>query len=168
LNILHYFITKANNQVSKITKWLERKKLRSFIKRFKSHGRNIYVGFPIKIEGIEHITLGNNVGISSFVHIWGHGGVTIGDDTLIASHVSIITVTHDTNALKFRESTVKKPINIGRNVWIGSHAVIMPGVTIGDNVIVGAGSVVTKDLTSNAVYVGSPAKKLKDLFQFEE
>jgi acetyltransferase-like isoleucine patch superfamily enzyme len=83
--------------------------------------------------------------------------VTIGDDTLIASHVAITSLTHDPRADLYSASQQSRPIVIGRNVWIGTHAVILPGVTIGDGAIIGAGAVVTRDVAPRAVVVGVPA-----------
>ena len=97
------------------------------------------------------------------MHIWGYGGVDIGENTMIASHVAIISVTHDKNAQPYNQSCICKKIVIGKNVWIGSHAVILPGVTIGDNVIIGALSFVNKDIPSNSIAVGSPCKVIKTI-----
>lgn len=109
----------------------------------------------------EQISLGDNVSINAFVHIWGHGGVTIGDGTLIASHCSITSLTHDPLILPYKNAVVAKEIIIGKNVWIGSHSVILPGVVIGDNVIIGAGAVVTKDIPANHIVAGVPAKFIR-------
>lgn len=161
-----WIIEKIKNQFSKVEKKNALKKLKKYLKSFKHHGENCFIQFPVQIEGREFIKLGNHVSINAFVHIWGQGGITIGNDTLIASHVALVSVTHDTKAIKFSESIIEKPIRIGNNVWLGSHCVIMPGITIEDNVIVGAGSVVTKDLKKNGVYTGVPAKRTKELSQF--
>lgn len=167
MSFLSYIQKKINNQIAKIKKLAESRRLKDFKKHLMHCGNNVSLAFPVKFEGIEYISLGNNVSINSFVHIWGHGQVSIGDDSLIASHVSIISVTHNIHGHKFRESIIEKPVTIGSNVWIGAHSVILPGVTIGNNVVVGAGSIVTKDLAENSVYVGSPAKKTKSLTQFD-
>ena len=161
-----WIIEKIKNQFSKIEKKISSAKLRKYLRNFKAHGKNCFIQFPVCIEGREFIELGDNVSINSFVHIWGQGGITIGDDTLIASHVALVSVTHNIKAIKYRESIIEKPIHIGNNVWLGSHCVIMPGITIEDNVIVGAGSVVTKDLEKNGIYTGVPAKRTKELTQF--
>jgi len=161
-----WIIKKIKNQFLKIGKKMSSAKLKKYLKAFKSHGENCFIQFPVHIDGQAFIKLGNNVSINAFVHIWGQGGLTIGNDTLIASHVSIITLTHDTQAIRYNQSLIAKPISIGNNVWLGAHSTILPGIVIEDNVIVGAGSVVTKNLTKNAIYAGSPAKKIKDLSQF--
>ncbi len=100
---------------------------------------------------------GRGVSINAFVHIWGQGGVTIGDNCLIASHVVVTSLTHDPQAPNHAESLIARPVVIGRNVWIGSHAVILPGVTVGDGAVIGAGAVVTKDVPPGITVVGIPA-----------
>lgn len=158
-----YILVKITNQSFKLKKIRESIKLNNFQKKLNSCGKNVFIRFPVCFEGIEYISLGNNVSINAFVHIWGHGGVEIGDNTLIASHVSIVSVTHDTNASLYSNSTIKKKIVIGNNVWIGTHVTILPGVKIGDNAIIGAGSVVTKNIESNSVVTGIPAKLIRKI-----
>lgn len=157
----NWIITKIKNQIAKLNRLLERKKIKRFSKNFKSCGADFYVKFPVCIEGQQHITIGNNVAIAAFVHMWGHGRITIGDNSLIASHVAITSVTHDVHATFYNESTIEKEINIGANVWIGTHATILPGITIGDGAIIGAGAVVTHDVPPNAVVAGVPAKIIR-------
>ena len=154
----NWIITKVKNQVAKLNRFFERRKLRRFSKKFKSCGKGLYVRFPVCIEGQQHVVIGNNASINAFVHMWGHGGITIGNDCLIASHASINSVTHDTKAALYRDSVVERPVIIGNNVWIGTHAVVLPGISIGNNAVVGAGAVVTKDVPDNAVVAGVPAK----------
>jgi len=145
----------------KIEKWLYDYKLAKFKRQLGSCGEHTFIQFPVRFEGVKHICIGANVSINAFVHMWGHGGIHIGDNCLIASHVSINSVTHDTAALLYRDTIIEKEIRIGKNVWIGSHAVILPGVTIGDNAIVGAGAVVTKDVPAGKTVIGVPARVLK-------
>ena len=71
-----------------------------------------------------------------------------------------MTLNHDMNPYK-RADIHPKPIHIGKRVWIGSGAIVLPGVTIGDNSVIGAGSVVTKDVPADCVYAGNPAKLIK-------
>ncbi|MGN0238103.1 MAG: sugar O-acetyltransferase [Lepagella sp.] len=88
--------------------------------------------------------------------------VTIGDDCFIGPSVSIYTACHSTNPEE-RNSRREwaKPVVIGNNCWIGGGVTILPGVTIGDNVTIGAGSVVVKDIPSDSIAVGNPAKVIK-------
>jgi maltose O-acetyltransferase len=137
---------------------------RNFCDSLGSCGEKVGLQFPICIEGSESIKIGNHVSIAAFVHIWGQGRVEIGDYTMIASHVSITSLTHETNATLFTNSLIAKPVIIGKNVWIGSHATILPGVCIGDGAIIGAGAVVNKNVPENTIVVGVPAKPLRNRF----
>ena len=85
--------------------------------------------------------------------------VTIGDKTQIGPNVQILTADHPRNAAE-REAELEfgRKIHIGRNVWIGGGAIILPGVTVGDDAVIGAGSVVTRDVLSGATVVGNPAR----------
>jgi acetyltransferase-like isoleucine patch superfamily enzyme len=121
-------------------------------------GTGVSFQWPVVINGADHVRLGDRVSINAFVHIWGSGGVAIGDDSLIASHVAITSLTHDPKAAAFSQTLISRPVSIGRNVWIGSHAVILPGVTIGDSAVVGAGAVVTRDVAAGSVVTGVPAR----------
>lgn len=88
-------------------------------------------------------------------------GINFSDDVLIASGVKIISANHE---LKDRKKFIKaKPITIEKNVWIGTNVVILPEVIIGENSIVAAGSIVTKDVPKNVIVAGNPARVLKDL-----
>lgn len=132
------------------------------IARFNCFGSKSSLSQPYVVAGFKNISIGEDSHIAPFAHIWGQGGVTIGDRVLIASHVAITSLTHDYNHAQIRYAPIiAKPINILDDVWIGAHSVIMPGVTLGKGCVVGAGSVVTKDVPSMAIVVGSPAKILK-------
>lgn len=90
--------------------------------------------------------------------------VTIGDRVKFGPNVSVFAATHPTEVQDRRDfPDYSKEVTIGNDCWIGGHTVIMPGVTIGDGVTVGASSVVTKDIPSFSVAVGSPAKVIKRL-----
>ena len=94
--------------------------------------------------------------------------VTLGDNVHITNDV--VFVCHDGGTLLFRhlvpDLEITKPIRVGNNVFIGTRSTIMPGVTIGDNVIVAAGSIVSRDLPSNGVYGGVPAKLIKPIDEY--
>ena len=112
----------------------------------------------VVINGPEHVRIGNHCSLGAFLHIWGEGGVTIGDDVLIASHVAITSLTHNKCAVRFRQTLIKKQIVIGDNVWIGAGVVILPGVSIGADSIIGAGAVVTHDVPSGVIVTGVPGR----------
>jgi acetyltransferase-like isoleucine patch superfamily enzyme len=109
-----------------------------------------------------NIALGKRVFLNSGCKFQDQGGVVIGDDSLIGHNVVIATLNHDVNPSR-RADVHPAPVTIGRNVWIGSNATILPGVTIGDNAVVAAASVVTKDVPANVVVVGSPARVIRTL-----
>ena len=90
--------------------------------------------------------------------------IYVGDDTMFAPNVVITTTNHTINPeLREKRMQYVKPVHIGKNVWIGSGAVILPGVTIGDNSVIGAGSIVTKDIPANVVAVGNPCRVLREI-----
>lgn len=147
--------------VLRLDRGMDRIRVEALKARMESCGKEVSVHWPVMIQGPERLTVGEHVVINGFVHIWAHGGVSIGESTLIASHVAITSLTHDTQAGRFADSSVAKPVRIGRNVWIGSHAVILPGVTIADGAIVGAGAVVTRDVAAGDIVAGVPAVSIK-------
>lgn len=107
-----------------------------------------------------NIFIGRNVFINSGCHFQDQGGIYINDGALIGSQVVIATINHDLMP-EHRSDNLPSPVHIGRNVWIGSHATILPGVSIGDNAVVAAGAVVTKDVEPNSIVGGVPAKVLR-------
>lgn len=100
---------------------------------------------------------------SSGCYIQGKNGIIIDDYSLFAPGVKIISANHSKDNLN--DHDVDKPIKIGKNCWLGANSVILPGVELGDNVIVAAGSVVTKSFGANLILGGVPAKILKELQQ---
>ena len=143
--------------VRRFDHWLIAQRRATLMSQFAACGEGVSIQLPVVINNADHLRLGARGSINAFVHIWALGGVTIGDDTLVASHVAITSLTHDPHAKLFSDSHQARPVVIGRNVWIGTHAVILPGVTIGDGAIIGAGAVVTRDVAPGAVVVGVPA-----------
>lgn len=90
------------------------------------------------------------------------GGITVEDDVFIGPGVKVLTENHPEDPIT-RHNVMASPILIRRNAWIGGGAIILPGVTIGENAIVGAGSVVTKDVPDNAIVVGNPARFVRNI-----
>lgn len=88
------------------------------------------------------------------------GGITIEDEALIAANVQLISNNHD---LEHRNIITCKPVKICRKAWIGAGATILPGVTVGENAVVGAGSVVTHDVPPNTIVAGNPARFIKNI-----
>lgn len=129
--------------------------------RLKSCGVSVDIMMPSVIENPDLVVLGNRVRIAPFLHIWGGGGVEIGSNVLIASHVVITSESHEPESPLFIDSHVKAPVKIGDNVWIGSHAIILHGVTVGNGAIIGAGALVREDVPPRAVVGGVPAKVIR-------
>ncbi len=115
---------------------------------------------PIYSDFGKNITVGKRVFMNEGCAFQDQGGIEIGDDCLIGHQVVIATLNHDP-APSERGSMIAAPVKLGRRVWVGAHATILPGVTIGDNAIVAAGAVVTKDVPANTVVGGVPAKFIK-------
>jgi maltose O-acetyltransferase len=90
--------------------------------------------------------------------------ITIGEGTAFSKDNKVITGSHD---IYDRQKVVAKPITIGKNVWVTTNCVILPGVTIGDNSVIGAGSIVTKDIPANVIAAGNPCKVIKKINQAE-
>ncbi len=146
--------------ISVFMKIYEKGKKRRLLASLKSCGKNIFIGPQCVIRCPHHLEMGDNVCINTFTHIFADGGVKIGDNSLISSNCSLGSITHSIHSEK-RHRIIHRPIEIGRNVWIGMGAVILPGVSIGDHSIVGAGAVVTKNVPPKTVVVGNPARFLK-------
>ncbi|WP_308203244.1 DapH/DapD/GlmU-related protein [Georgenia satyanarayanai] len=90
------------------------------------------------------------------------GGITIGDDCLIGHNAVIATLQHDIDPAR-RGGLEPSPVVIGSNVWLGANVTVLPGVTIGEDAVIGAGSVVTRDVPAESVAVGSPARVVRSI-----
>jgi acetyltransferase-like isoleucine patch superfamily enzyme len=127
---------------------------------------NFYIPWPVHytsyIAGYKNIKFGKlcSPGSSPFQYIQATNGVELGDNVQLAPGVQIISTDHDRN--DYFKSIPRRPIKIGSNSWIGAHAVILAGVEIGENVTIGAGSIVTKDIPANSVAVGNPCRVIKE------
>ena len=125
---------------------------------------DVAVFTPLYINSGKHIKIGKNVFINFDCTFLALGGITIEDDVLIGPKVSLITENHPLNP-QHRKGLMGKPIHIKRNAWIGANATILPGVTVGENAVVAAGAVVSKDVPDNAIVGGVPAKFIKNINQ---
>jgi acetyltransferase-like isoleucine patch superfamily enzyme len=117
---------------------------------------------PLYINYGKHIKIGKNVFINFDCVFLDLGGITIEDNVLIAPKVSLLSEGHPVSPYK-RQSLVPGHIHIKKNAWIGAGATILPGVTVGENAVVAAGAVVSKDVPANAVVGGIPAKIIKSI-----
>lgn len=117
---------------------------------------------PLYSDFGKNITLGERIFINSGCSFQDQGGVTIGDDCLIGHNTVFATLNHDLDPSR-RADMHPSPVVIGRNVWIGSNVTILPGVSIGDDAVVAAASVVTKDIPEQSITVGSPARVVRSV-----
>lgn len=130
-------------------------------------GRKIVILPTLRVDYGYNLILGNNFEANFDCVFLDCAPIVIGDNCLLAPGVHIYAATHPVDA-KYRQDNdeyyeLAFPVKIGNNVWIGGKAIICPGVTIGDNVVVAAGAVVVKDVPSNVVVGGNPAKIIRDL-----
>ena len=117
---------------------------------------------PFSTNFGKHTRIGNNVFVNHGCSFLDLGGITIEDDVLIGPQVKLVTENHPVDPAN-RKSLDLKSILVKKNAWIGAGAVILPGVTIGENSIVAAGAVVTQDVPSNTIVGGVPAKHIKNI-----
>lgn len=117
---------------------------------------------PFYTDCGKNLTIGKHVFFNSGCKFQDQGGITIGDGSLIGHNVVLATLNHNLDP-EHRGDIIPSPIHIGRNVWIGSGATVLPGVTIGNEAVVAAGAVVTKDVPDNTIVGGVPAKVMKTI-----
>lgn len=118
------------------------------------------INTPITVVRSHEVKIGKRVIIMNGCLMMSAGGITIDDDAQIAANVQLISNNHD---LKDRMIITCKPVHICRRAWIGAGATILPGVTVGENAVVGAGSVVTKDVPANTIVAGNPARIIRTI-----
>lgn len=123
-------------------------------------GENSTVSAPISGAALDHLKIGKNVFINKNCLAMARGGITIEDNVMLAENVQLISNNHD---VYDRQVLTCKPVLIKEGAWIGAGATILPGVCIGKYAVVGACSVVTKDVPDYAVVVGNPAHVVKEL-----
>ncbi len=123
---------------------------------------SVQVLTPFNTDFGANIRLGNGVFINKSCMFVDLGGIEVEDNVLIGPNVKILSVNHPLDP-KNRRGVILKSVKIKRNAWLGAGVTVCPGVTIGENSVIGAGSVVTKDVPSNTVYAGVPAKFIKNI-----
>lgn len=162
LVIKHRYFQYAKNPIKTSFALFNYLRIRFSCKKFGSFaGNNILYANLVKIVNYENISVGYRVSFGGNVQLLASDQITIGDDCLFAYGVIINTATHDYNRDPMNNSFVVKPVKIGNNVWFGLNSIVLPGVTIGDGSVVAAGAVITKDVPSNAIVGGVPARIIK-------
>ena len=149
-----------------ITRPTELEKRESMLKAmFAEIGEGCYIEPPLHSNwGGHHVHFGECVYANFNLTLVDDTHIYVGDYTLFGPNVTIATAGHPIlPELRAKGYQYNAPVHIGKNCWIGAGAIILPGITIGDNVVVGAGSVVTKDLPNNVVAVGNPCKVLREI-----
>lgn len=171
---IHLFMHKVSNEAMRLTSELNNayhtpEEIRSLMSEL--IGKPVDESFtmfpPFNTDCGKNINIGKNVFINAGCKFQDQGGIAIGDGSLIGHNVVMATLNHNLAPEK-RGTMHPAPIIIGENVWIGSNATILAGVTIGDGAIVAAGAVVTKDVPSNTIVGGVPAKFMKEVDSSKE
>ncbi|MEV6813085.1 sugar O-acetyltransferase [Micromonospora sp. NPDC051296] len=130
-----------------------------------SVGAEVEIRPPLHVDYGSHIHVGARTFINYGLMALDVAQILIGEDVLMGPNVQLLTPTHPIDPEPRRAKwEAALPITIGNNVWIGGMAVICPGVTIGDNSVIGAGAVVTKDIPADVVAVGNPARVIRSVY----
>ena len=137
---------------------------------FAEVGKDCYIEPPLHSNwGGKHIHLGNNVYFNFNATLVDDTHIYIGDYTMLGPNVVIATAGHPIlPELREKALQYNLPVHIGKNCWLGAGVIVLPGVTIGDNTVIGAGSVVTKDIPANVVAVGNPCKVLREINEHDK
>ena len=165
IDLMRFYSREAQKLTMEInTKYHEPDELAELFSRL--IGKPVGEGFglfpPFYTDFGKNITVGKNVFINSDCKFQDQGGIFIDDGALIGHGVVLATLNHDLDPEK-RQQLHPAPIRIGKRVWIGANATVLPGVTIGDNAVVAAGAVVTKDVPADTIVGGVPAKQISTI-----
>ena len=132
---------------------------------FAEIGENCYIEPPFHANfGGAHVHFGNHVYANFNLTMVDDTHIYVGDNTLFGPNVIVATAGHPIlPELREKEYQFNMPVHIGKNCWLGAGTIVLPGVTIGDNTVIGAGSVVTRDIPSNVVAVGNPCRVIREI-----
>ncbi len=148
------------------TRPTELKKREKLLKEmFAEIGENCYIEPPLHANWAgKHVHFGNNVYANFNLTMVDDTHIYVGDSTMLGPNVVLATAGHPIlPELREQAYQYNVPVRIGRNCWLGAGVLVMPGVTIGDNTVIGAGSVVTKDIPAGVVAIGNPCKVLREI-----
>lgn len=164
LTNLRYNARKLTEEINKTSISDRNKRVNLLKKLFGSTGEKIYLEPSFNCDYGCNIHVGENFYANFNCVILDIAEVRIGANCMLAPQVGIYTATHPIDPVeRNRGFELGKPINIGDNCWIGGHATINPGVTLGNNVIVASGAVVTKNFGDNVIIAGNPAKIIRSI-----
>ena len=153
------------------TRPLEGEKRTKLLKEmFAEFGDGCYIEPPLHANwGGHHVHFGRNIYANFNLTLVDDTHIYVGDYTMFGPNVTVATAGHPIlPELREQGYQYNAPVHIGKNCWIGAGVIIVPGITIGDNVVVGAGSIVTKDLPDNVVAVGNPCKVLREVNEHDK
>lgn len=152
------------------TRPLEQEKRAEMLKdMFAEIGENCYIEPPLHANwGGHHVHFGKGVYANFNLTLVDDTHIYVGDYTMLGPNVTIATAGHPIlPELREQAYQYNVPVHIGRNCWLGAGVIVLPGITIGDNSVIGAGSVVTKDIPANVVAVGNPCKVLREISEHD-
>lgn len=137
---------------------------------FAEIGEDCYIEPPLRANwGGHHVHFGKRVYANFNLTLVDDSHIYVGDYTMIGPNVTIATAGHPIlPELREKNYQYNIPVHIGKNCWLGAGVVVLPGVTIGDNTVIGAGSIVTKDIPANVVAVGNPCKVLREINEHDK
>lgn len=152
--------------INKIVKWYLEYNIEILKRQLKYCGKNVNINHRITLVNPNNIEVGENTLIADYSTIFGINGVRIGKNCLISVGCGISSLNHSINSKDRSKAGYEKSteVIIEDNVWLGMNVCVLPGIKIGENSIIGAGSVVTKNVPSNQIWVGNPAKFIKNLY----
>ncbi len=129
----------------------------------------VFIQQPITLARGKTVTIGNGTWINSGLTLIDDYKITIGQGCILATNVTIATCGHPIDPVaRAKGAMYAFPVTIGNNVWIGANVTILPNVTIGDHCVIGAGSVVTKDIPANTVAAGNPCRVLREIGEYDK
>lgn len=131
---------------------------------FQTNPENIDIAIPFDTDYGWNVSFGKNVFLNTNCYLMDGGGITFGDNVFVGPNCGFYTATHP---LKYNDRNkgleLAEPIDVGSNTWFGGNVAVLPGVTIGEGSVIGAGSVVTKDIPPNSLAVGNPCKVIRQI-----
>jgi acetyltransferase-like isoleucine patch superfamily enzyme len=131
-------------------------------------GKNVWIVPPLTAAVGKYVSIGEGTYANMNLTLIDDWKITIGKNVLIGPNVTLCTTGHPVHPKHRQDGMYSFPITIGDNVWLGGNVMVLPGVTIGENSVIGAGSVVTKDIPANVVAFGSPCKVYREINEHDE
>ena len=126
-------------------------------------GEHVWINSPLTAAVGKYVSIGSGTYANMNLTLIDDWKITIGKNVLIGPNVTLCTTGHPVHPAHRLDGMYSFPITIGDNVWIGGNVIVLPGVTIGENSVIGAGSVVTKDIPANVIAFGSPCKVFREI-----